>query len=96
MGLGDKTLARHHLERRGAHVIARLDEHVTTPEKAVLASAGDTASPCRREKRIPPSAQALAKADQITPPSRAGPWPPNRHRWSTSPPTPRPAARSAR
>jgi hypothetical protein len=38
------TLARHHLEPRGAHAIARLDEHVTALEKAVLASAGDTAA----------------------------------------------------
>jgi transposase len=59
------TLARHHLEPRGAHVIARLDEHVTALEKAVLASAGDTAAPCRRKKRIPPSQQALAEADRI-------------------------------
>lgn len=58
------TLARHALEPKGAHVIVRADEHVTALERAVLASASDQRAPCRRKKRIPPSAEALAEAER--------------------------------
>jgi transposase len=59
------TLARHRAEPKGGHVIARLDEHVTALEKAVLAATGDDRAPCRRKKRVPPSPQALAEAARI-------------------------------
>lgn len=59
------TLARHRLEPRGAHSVVRTDEHVAALEKAVLAAAGNDRAPCRRKKRIPPSAEALAQARQV-------------------------------
>jgi transposase len=59
------TLARHRAELKGAHVVVRADEHVTALEKAVLAATGDDRAPCRRKKRIPPSAAALAEAARI-------------------------------
>lgn len=59
------TLARHRAEPKGAHVIVRADEHVAALEKAVLAATGDNAAPCRRKRRIPPSAEALAEAERV-------------------------------
>lgn len=59
------TLARHRAEPRGAHVIARQEAHVIALEHAVLAATGDDRAPCRRKKRVPPSAQARAEAARI-------------------------------
>jgi transposase len=73
------TLARHRLEPVGAHAIVRSDEHVLALEKAVLAATSDDRGPCRRKRRIPPSPQALAEAEQVrarlagqAPPGRPG------------------------
>ena len=57
-------LARHRRQVDGAGVIARLDEHVTALETAVLAGFSD-AAPCSRKQRRPPSAAALAAADAL-------------------------------
>ncbi|MFI9591161.1 hypothetical protein [Nonomuraea sp. NPDC052265] len=38
---------------------------MTALEKAVLSASGDTRGPCKRKQRIPPSAEALAEAEQI-------------------------------
>ncbi|WP_208761589.1 IS21 family transposase [Microbispora hainanensis] len=59
------TLARHRLQPRGAHAVVRADEHVAALEKTVLAAASDQRAPCRRKKRIPPSAEAQAEAERI-------------------------------
>jgi transposase len=59
------TLARHRLEPKGAHAVVRADEHVVALEKAVLAATGDMRGPCRHKQRIPPSADALAEAEQV-------------------------------
>lgn len=58
------TLARHRREVDGAGVVARLDEHVTALETAVLAGFSD-AAPCSRKQRRPPSATALAAAERL-------------------------------
>lgn len=58
------TLARHHRESDGAGVISRHDEHVAALEAAVLGQFSDRA-PCRGKERRPPSAAALAQAEQI-------------------------------
>jgi transposase len=59
------TLARHRLEPKGAHAIVRAEAHVVALEKAVLTASGDLRGPCRRKQRIPPSADALAEAEQV-------------------------------
>ena len=58
------TLARHQRQRDGAGVVSRHDEHVTALHSAVLGQFSDRA-PCRRKERRPPSAVALAQAEQI-------------------------------
>jgi transposase len=66
------TLARHRLEPKGAHAIVRAEAHVVALEKAVLTASGDLRGPCRRKQRIPPSADALAEAEQVRCPARRG------------------------
>jgi transposase len=58
------TLARHRREPDGMGAIVRTDEHVAALEKVVLANFADQ-PPCRGKHRRPPSAAALAEADQI-------------------------------
>jgi transposase len=58
------TLARHRREVDGAGVLARLDEHVSALETAVLQGFSD-ARPCSRKQRRPPSAAALAAAEAL-------------------------------
>lgn len=58
------TLARHHREADGAGVLSRHDEHVAALKTAVLGQFSDR-PPCRRKERRPPSAAALAQAEQI-------------------------------
>ena len=59
------ALLAHHLRHaNGAGAVVRLDEHVTALTKVVLANFSDR-DPCRRKTRRPPSAAALAEAEQI-------------------------------
>lgn len=63
------VLASHHRETDGAGVMVRDSGHVRALEGVVLA-AFDTAQPCARKVRRPPSAAALAEADHLTGPAR--------------------------
>jgi hypothetical protein len=59
------ALLAHHLRHAdGAGAVVRLDEHVTALTKVVLANFSDR-DPCRHKTRRPPSAAALAQAEQI-------------------------------
>ena len=58
------VLARHRREPDGAGVLVRDTVHVTALETAVLA-AFDTAKPCARKVRRPPTAAALAEAEHL-------------------------------
>ncbi len=58
------VLARHRREPDGAGVLVRDTVHVTALETAVLA-AFEVAKPCGRKVRRPPSAAALAEAEQL-------------------------------
>ena len=57
-------LAHHVRQPDGAGALVRLDEHVTALSRVVLANFSD-AKPCRRKRRRPPSAAALAEAERI-------------------------------
>jgi transposase len=63
------VLASHHRETDGAGVMVRDSGHVRALESAVLAGF-DTAKPCARKVRRPPSAAALAEAEHLTGPAR--------------------------
>ncbi len=59
------TLLAHHVRQPdGAGAVVRLDEHVTALTKVVLANFSDR-GPCRGKTRRPPSAAALAEAEQL-------------------------------
>ncbi len=57
-------LAHHVRQADGAGAVVRLDEHVSALSKVVLANFSDR-DPCRRKTRRPPSAAALAEAEQL-------------------------------
>lgn len=63
------VLARHERQPDGAGVVLREAVHVAALERAVLA-AFDTSAPCPRKVRRPPSAAALAEAEQLRRPAR--------------------------
>ena len=63
------VLARHRRESDGAGVLVRDTVHVTALQNAVLA-AFDSAKPCHRKARRPPTAAALAEAEQLLGASR--------------------------
>ncbi|WP_063758713.1 Mu transposase domain-containing protein [Kibdelosporangium aridum] len=58
------TLARHRREPDGMGTIVRAEEHVAAVEKVVLANFADR-PPCRRKRRQPATAEALAEAERI-------------------------------
>ncbi len=58
------VLARHRREPDGAGAVVRDSVHVAALATAVLA-AFDTRTPCQRKVRRPPSATALAQAEQL-------------------------------
>jgi len=63
------VLARHRREPDGAGVMVRDTVHVTPLQTAVL-NAFNTAKPCHRKARRPPSAAALAEAEQLRDPNQ--------------------------
>ncbi|MCM2579664.1 Mu transposase domain-containing protein [Streptomyces meridianus] len=61
---GRAVIAQHRLAPRGAGQTVRDDGHVVALERAVLASFTDRA-PCKTKVRRPPSAAALAEAEEL-------------------------------
>ena len=68
------VLARHRRESDGAGVMVRDTVHVTALQSAVLA-AFNTAKPCHRKARRPPSVAALAEAEHLEQLRNPGPDP---------------------
>jgi transposase len=68
------VLARHRREPDGAGVMVRDTVHVTALQTAVLA-AFNTAKPCHRKARRPPSVAALAEAEHLEQLRNPGPAP---------------------
>lgn len=68
------VLARHRREPDGAGVMVRDTVHVTALQTAVLA-AFNTAKPCHRKARRPPSPAALAEAEHLEQLRNPGPDP---------------------
>jgi len=68
------VLARHRREPDGAGVMVRDTVHVTALQTAVLA-AFNTAKPCHRKARRPPSVAALAEAEHLEQLRNPGPYP---------------------